>query len=59
MKAGLTGDIGSGKSTVLQLFGDLGFETISADAIVHDLLALNARTIAEICEVFGNDLATV
>lgn len=36
---GLTGGLGSGKSTALRLLGDLGCATISADQIVHDLYA--------------------
>jgi dephospho-CoA kinase len=35
---GLTGGIGSGKSTALEALGDLGAATLSADAVVHDLL---------------------
>ncbi|MEH3053468.1 MAG: dephospho-CoA kinase [Patulibacter minatonensis] len=34
---GLTGGLGSGKSTALRLLGELGCATISADGIVHDL----------------------
>lgn len=33
----ITGGIGTGKSTVLQAFADLGAPTLSADAVVHDL----------------------
>lgn len=36
---GLTGGLGSGKSTALRLLGELGCATISADGIVHDLYA--------------------
>lgn len=35
---GLTGGLGTGKTTVLNLFKKLGAKTISADTIVHDLL---------------------
>lgn len=35
---GLTGGIAAGKSEALRIMGDLGAATISADAIVHDLL---------------------
>lgn len=35
----LTGGIGTGKSTVLEMFGALGAETLSADRIVRDLYA--------------------
>lgn len=36
---GLTGSIGSGKSTATKVFAALGLPTLSADAIVHELLA--------------------
>lgn len=35
---GLTGGIAAGKSEALRILGELGAETISADAIVHELL---------------------
>jgi dephospho-CoA kinase len=35
---GLTGSIGSGKSTALAALGELGAATLSADAVVHELL---------------------
>lgn len=34
---GITGYLGSGKSTVLEYFADLGFYPINADKIVHEL----------------------
>ena len=33
----LTGNIGSGKSTVLQLFEELGFTCFNADKMVHHM----------------------
>ncbi|HEX2160198.1 MAG TPA: dephospho-CoA kinase [Thermoleophilaceae bacterium] len=36
---GLTGGIGSGKSTALALLEELGATTLSADAVVHELLS--------------------
>lgn len=36
---GLTGGIGSGKSTALAALEELGAATLSADVVVHDLLA--------------------
>ncbi len=38
LKVGLTGSIGTGKTTVLNLFKELGAYVISADQIVHKLL---------------------
>jgi len=38
LKVGLTGSIGTGKTTVLNLFKELGAYTVSADQIVHKLL---------------------
>lgn len=34
---GLTGGMGAGKSTALRLLGELGAETLSTDAVVHEL----------------------
>jgi len=36
---GLTGGLGAGKSTALQALRELGAETISSDAVVHELYA--------------------
>ncbi len=38
MLVALTGTLGSGKSTVLKMFKEMGARTISADQVVHDLL---------------------
>lgn len=35
---GLTGTLASGKSTVLQLFGERGWSCVSADQLVHQIL---------------------
>jgi len=39
---GLTGGIGSGKSTALSALSELGAATLSADAVVHELLGSDA-----------------
>lgn len=39
MNIGLTGGIGCGKSTVVQLFKEAGWRTLESDAIVRELLA--------------------
>lgn len=36
---GLTGGLGAGKSTALELLAELGAATLSTDAVVHELLA--------------------
>jgi dephospho-CoA kinase len=38
---GLTGGIGAGKSTALEALAELGARTLSADAVVHELLGVD------------------
>jgi dephospho-CoA kinase len=52
----VTGPFASGKSTLVRLLGELGAETVSADEIVHDLLAADEATISRIVERFGEDV---
>jgi dephospho-CoA kinase len=49
----VTGPLASGKSTFVQMLGDLGAETVSADEIVHHLLARDPKTIAAVARRFG------
>ncbi len=56
MLIGLTGTIGSGKSTVSAMLSDLGAEIIDADIIAHDLVAAGGPVLKEICEAFGNQI---
>ena len=56
MTVAVTGPFASGKSTFVRLLGELGAETVSADEIVHDLLAEDERTISRVVERFGNDV---
>jgi dephospho-CoA kinase len=53
---GLTGGIGSGKSTVSQLLRDLGAVVIDADAIVHELQQPGQPLLAELAEAFGHEI---
>lgn len=53
LKVGLTGDIGSGKSTALRVFAESGFRTSSTDQIVHKLLKSDESTIRSVEEIFG------
>lgn len=53
MKVGLTGGMGSGKSTVARIFEKNGFQRIDSDAIVHELLKSDNETIEAVVEAFG------
>lgn len=50
---GLTGGIGSGKSTVARLLAKLGAAVIDADAIVRELQAPGSPLLDEIARAFG------
>lgn len=50
---GLTGGIGSGKSTVANLFAAAGAAVIDTDVISHQLTATNGDAIAQIRASFG------
>jgi dephospho-CoA kinase len=52
----VTGPFASGKSTFVEMLGDLGAHTASADEIVHDLLRWNEVAIEEISERFGEEV---
>jgi dephospho-CoA kinase len=52
----VTGSFASGKSTFVDMFGELGAETASSDGIVHDLLAGDEETISRVVERFGKDV---
>ncbi len=49
---GLTGGIGCGKSTALKIFQKLGFNTVSADAIVHSLYQ-EEEFVLRVCEALN------
>ncbi|HEY2072018.1 MAG TPA: dephospho-CoA kinase [Gaiellaceae bacterium] len=51
----ITGGIAAGKSEALAAFGRHGAATLSADEIVHDLLAEDAEVRAAIGERWGDD----
>jgi dephospho-CoA kinase len=52
---GLTGGLGSGKSTALAALGRLGAATISTDAVVHELYGSEAVR-AAVVERWGDDV---
>lgn len=54
-RVGLTGGIGSGKSTVATLFAELGVAVIDTDAISHQLTQPGGAAIPSIRAAFGDD----
>ena len=54
-RVGLTGGIGSGKSTVASLFGELGVPVIDTDVISHQLTLPGGAAIPEIRAEFGTE----
>lgn len=52
---GLTGGIGSGKSTVATMLTELGAHLVDTDAIARALTAPGGLAIPEIAATFGND----
>lgn len=55
-RVGLTGGIGSGKSTVCRLLRDLGAWVVDTDAIAHRLTAPGGRAIPAIAAQFGAEV---
>jgi dephospho-CoA kinase len=55
---GLTGGIGSGKSTVARLFGDLGVHWVDADDVAREVVEPGTPALARIAERFGEEILT-
>jgi dephospho-CoA kinase len=55
---GLTGGIGSGKTTVATFFADLGVDVVDTDAIAHELTQPQGTAISPIREAFGKKYIT-
>ena len=53
---GLTGGIASGKTTVANLFSDLGIEIIDADEIAHSITSKQGSAYNKIVKHFGEDV---
>lgn len=56
LRIGLTGGIGSGKSTVCRLFAELGVPVIDTDTIAHQLVAPGQPALKQVESVFGSDI---
>lgn len=58
LKIGLTGGIGSGKSTAAKYFTQLNIPVVDADEIVHKLLTTNTIIYNKIISHFGQNYST-
>ncbi len=56
LRIGLTGGIGSGKSTVARRFAALGALVVDTDALAHALTAPGGDALPAIAAAFGDDL---
>lgn len=55
---GLTGGVGSGKTTVANLFAELGAGIVDTDEVAKALTSPGTPAVAEICEQFGAEYVT-
>lgn len=55
---GLTGNIGSGKSTVLRMLEQLGAKAIDADNLAHELMRKGTSVSQAIVDAFGDEVLT-
>lgn len=53
---GLTGGIGSGKSTIANLFAELGVSIVDADIVAREIVAKGSPLLKEIAEHFGSQI---
>ena len=56
LRIGLTGGIGSGKSTACEIFTGLGVPVIDADIIAHSLVKPGMPALEAIIKVFGKEV---
>jgi dephospho-CoA kinase len=53
MYVGLSGGIGSGKSTIASMFAKLGAEVIDADSIAREVIAIGTPGLEQVVAAFG------
>jgi dephospho-CoA kinase len=53
---GLTGGIGSGKSTVAAIFKELGIKVVDADQVAREVVEPGTEALSRIAEHFGKDI---
>ncbi len=55
---GLTGSLATGKSTVAQMFGQLGARVIDADKLAHQVMWRNGECYKSVVRLFGKEVLT-
>lgn len=56
LRVGLTGGIGSGKSTVSNLFAQLSVPIVDADVIARQLVEPGQPALQQLCRTFGDEI---
>ena len=56
MKIGLTGGIGSGKSTVAKMLKEKGYTIVDADSIAREVTEKGSPALKELADYFGSDI---
>jgi dephospho-CoA kinase len=56
---GLTGNLGTGKSTVASMLAELGAETVDADIVAHEVMEPSTPTYESVVKAFGPGIVGV
>lgn len=59
LKIGLTGSIGTGKSTVSKLLRERGIAVIDADLLAREIVKKGQECLNDLKNVFGNQVLTI
>ena len=58
LRVGLTGGVGSGKSTVTRLLQNEGFPVVNADTAAHELYVTGSPVVRALVKAFGEEIQT-